>query len=351
VSHGYRAVGWSPFKRRYDAALGAGLVLYFALFSAATLALRPEITLETLLIRAFGTAALALLHLVLAIGPLARLDRRFLLLLYNRRHLGVTAFLCALTHGALAAFQFHAQGDRGLLESLLTTNLRTDSVAQFPFQQLGLAALAILFLMAATSHDFWLAQLSAPVWKALHMGVYLAYALIIAHVALGALQDERSPLLAGALGLGLVALVALHLAAALRERALDREAEASPAPDGFVEVCGVDDIAESRARIVRLAGERVAVFRWEGKIAALSNVCQHQNGPLGEGRILDGCVTCPWHGYQYLPETGASPPPFIERVPTFRTRVVGRRVFVDPRPLPPGTRVEPARFEVRGEGG
>jgi nitrite reductase/ring-hydroxylating ferredoxin subunit len=53
-------------------------------------------------------------------------------------------------------------------------------------------------------------------------------------------------------------------------------------------------------------------------------------------------VTCPWHGYQYQPETGASPPPFTEKVPTFRVRLDGDRVLVDPRPNPPGTRVEPA---------
>ena len=53
-------------------------------------------TIETQLIRALGTCALLLLHVILAIGPLARLDRRFLPLLYNRRHLGVTMFLLAL---------------------------------------------------------------------------------------------------------------------------------------------------------------------------------------------------------------------------------------------------------------
>ena len=348
MGHGYRAVGWSPFKRRYDGVLLGLLSLYLGLFVVATLWLRPEITAETLVLRAFGTAALLLLHVVLAIGPLARLDRRFLPLLYNRRHLGVTMFLCALVHGALATFQFHALGDRPALVSLLTSNLRLDDLGQFPFQQLGFGALLILFLMAATSHDFWLAQLTAPVWKGLHMGVYLAYALLVAHVALGALQDERSPLAAAALGLGVVAVGTLHLAAGWRERRLDRERELAAA-DGFVEVCAVDDIREQRAKVVTLGGERVAVFRYDGRISALSNVCQHQNGPLGEGRILDGCVTCPWHGYQYLPATGASPPPFTEKVPTFRVRAIDRRVFVDPRPLPPGTEVEPARFAPAAE--
>ena len=91
-----------------------------------------------------------------------------------------------------------------------------------------------------------------------------------------------------------------------------------------------------------MSGERVAVFRYDGKVSAISNVCQHQNGPLGEGRIVNGCVVCPWHGYEYRPDTGASPPPFTEKVPTFDVRVVDGRVFVHPKPHVPGTRVEPA---------
>jgi len=87
------------------------------------------------------------------------------------------------------------------------------------------------------------------------------------------------------------------------------------------------------------------VFRYDGKISAISNVCQHQNGPLGEGRIVRDCVVCPWHGYEYLPESGASPAPFTEKVPTFNVRILAGRVLVHPRPNPPGTRVEPAIIE------
>jgi len=66
--------------------------------------------------------------------------------------------------------------------------------------------------------------------------------------------------------------------------------------------------------------------------------------PLGEGKIVFGCITCPWHGYQYQPDTGASPPPFVEKVPTFNVRVKNGRVLVDPKPNPAGTRAEPARI-------
>jgi DMSO/TMAO reductase YedYZ heme-binding membrane subunit/nitrite reductase/ring-hydroxylating ferredoxin subunit len=342
MSHGYRAVGWTPHKKIYDAVLAGAVVLYLGAFVAVGLALDRNATIETQLIRALGTCALFLLHVILAIGPLARLDRRFLPLLYNRRHLGVTMFLVALGHAAFSIVQFHALGDTHPLVSVLVSNTRYDSLSQFPFEALGAIALLILFAMAATSHDFWLANLTAPVWKSLHMLVYVAYALIVLHVALGVLQAERDPVLAALLGAGLATLVTLHLAAGQRERAGDRELAREPDAAGFVEACRLGDIREKRARIVTLAGERVAIFRYDGKVSAISNVCQHQNGPLGEGKIVDGCVTCPWHGYQYLPETGASPPPFTEQVPTFRVRLDGDRVLIDPRPNPPGTRVEPA---------
>lgn len=332
MSQHYRAISWNPQKRRYDAVIAAALVLYVALFVGVGGWVNPNATIETLLIRAFGTAALLLLHVVLLIGPLCRLQPRFLPLLYNRRHLGVTTFVMGLAHGGFALFQFHALGDVNPLVSLLISNRRFDSLANFPFQPLGTIALVILFLMAATSHDFWLKQLSPQMWKRLHMLVYVAYALLIAHVALGVLQAETNPLLSGVLAVGMLAVLIVHLLAAQREHATDRQRHAY-IEAGFVEVCRLAEIPENRARIVSLNGERIAVFKYDGKLAALSNVCQHQNGPLGEGRIIDGCVTCPWHGYQYLPETGASPPPFQERVATYPVKLIDGVVYVNPKPV------------------
>ena len=180
-----------------------------------------------------------------------------------------------LAHGGFALFQFHALGNLNPLVSLFISNPRYGSVADFPFQALGFFALIILFLMAATSHDFWLRNLSAPTWKRLHMLVYLAYALLVAHVVLGALQSETSAALAVALVVALTTVLSLHLAAAFNEKRLDR-AKLQAVGAGFVEVCRVDGIAEKCATIVSLSGERVAVFKYDGKVSAVSNVCQHQ---------------------------------------------------------------------------
>jgi nitrite reductase/ring-hydroxylating ferredoxin subunit/DMSO/TMAO reductase YedYZ heme-binding membrane subunit len=348
MSVGYRAVGWNPNKRRYDRWLATGLLLYLALFVLTTLGLHPHATIETALIRAFGSGAILLLHVILAVGPLCRLDPRFLPLLYNRRHLGVTMFCVALLHGSFALVQYHAFGDRNPFVSLLTADGDWSRLSNFPFQPFGAAALLILFTMAATSHDFWLHNLSAPVWKALHMLVYVAWALLLVHVGFGVLRDEISAGAPIALACGAAGLLTLHLLAARRETRADRGAPPA-APDGWLDACAVDEIPEGRARVVSAGGERVAIFRWEGQVAALSGVCQHQNGPLGEGRVLDGCVTCPWHGYQYLPATGRSPPPFSERVPTFRVAVRDGRVLLDPRPCPAGTPQTPARCVGAGQ--
>ena len=341
MSHAYRAISWNRQKRIYDMVMLTGIAVYLALFVGLGAVIHPNATIETLLIRGFGTCALLLLHIVLIIGPLCRLFPRLLPLLYNRRHLGVTTFMIGLAHGVFAIIQFHGLGNVNPLVSVLVSNTRYTSLANFPFQPLGLIALIILFLMAATSHDFWLANLTAPVWKGLHMLVYVAYGLIIAHVTLGVLQAETSAVLAGVMGVGMTLIFGLHITAAYRERPAD-SAPAGEISDRFVAVCSVDDIPNQRALIVSLSGERVAVFKYDGKVSAISNVCQHQNGPLGEGKIIDGCVTCPWHGYQYKPDSGAAPAPFTEKVPTFHVKVIGQRVFVNPAPNPPGAYFEPA---------
>jgi nitrite reductase/ring-hydroxylating ferredoxin subunit len=162
-------------------------------------------------------------------------------------------------------------------------------------------------------------------------------------VLFGVMQGETDPWVAVLLGIGATTVCGLHLAAALRERRGDRDLTET-AVDGFVDVCSVADIPDRRAVVTCLAGERVAIFRYDGKLSAISNVCQHQNGPLGEGQVVGDCVVCPWHGYEYSPASGAAPAPFTEKVPTFNLRVVDGRVKVDPTPNAPGTFVEPVNL-------
>ena len=220
----YISVQWNRQKKFYDAVLIGGVALYLALFGVVTEKFFPLVTDEIMLMRAFGTAAFLLLHVILCIGPLCRLNPKFLPLLYNRRHAGVTMFLLALIHAVLVITTYHAAGDINPILSIFVSSPINGNATGVPFQPFGFFALVILFLMAATSHDFWLANLSAPVWKSLHMMVYVAYALLILHVTFGVLQGEGSPVYVGAVAFGLVAVVGLHIAAARRETPLKRSA-------------------------------------------------------------------------------------------------------------------------------
>lgn len=349
MSGAYRLVQWNRHKKVYDLVLAAAVGGYLALFMlGGVLLFHPpnDIAPPILLMRALGTCAIVLLHLILIIGPLHRLTPLAAPLLYNRRHLGVTCFLVALLHALVAVGFYGGFGTQHPALALLTHGSFA-SATGFPFEWLGLIALLVFFVMAATSHDFWLKNLSPAVWKAIHMAVYPAYALVLGHIALGVIQSEPSPLYPVLMIVGAMLVTGTHLLAGLRERRADR---ASPAtPDGWLDACAIGDIPESRARIVCARGEeRIAIFRHGDTVSAVSNVCAHQAGPLGEGRIIDGCITCPWHGYQYHPHSGQSPPPFTEKIPTYEVRIAGDRVLVNPRPLPPGTPVPPAPIPTDG---
>ena len=339
----YQAIGWNRQKKIYDRVMLMLIGMYLVVFIVLNVIFRPDITPETLIIRASGSLALVILHVILIIGPLARLDSRFLPLLYNRRHLGVTMFLFAAIHGIFSIIQFHALGSVNPIVSLFTSNTHYGELANFPFQTLGFFALIIFFLMAATSHDFWLNNLSPKVWKSLHMMVYLAYGLIIMHVMLGVVQAENavwSPII---MGLGMMVIIALHLAAGTSQMR-NTPKFSDERRSQYVKVAELDEMEEGRAKMLLVGKENIAVFRYGNKLSAVSNICKHQNGPLGEGRIVNGCIVCPWHGYEYKPEDGTSPPPFKEKVSTYELRLEGSTVWVDPNPKPEGTYVKPLEF-------
>lgn len=98
----YTPVGWNANKIFYDALLVAAVVAYVAIFIMVAQKAGPNPPYDdaTIRMRAFGSCAFLMLSFVLAIGPLARLDPRFLPLLYNRRHFGVATCAVALAHAS-----------------------------------------------------------------------------------------------------------------------------------------------------------------------------------------------------------------------------------------------------------
>ena len=154
------------------------------------------------------------------------------------------------------------------------------------------------------------------------MALYVAYGLVVMHVALGIMQGEPTPAhSADADRRASAASRVLHIVAGWRERAGDRgdALERRRLDRGRAAVCRSPTSARASSRRRAASASRCSATATQ--IGALTNLCAHQNGPIGEGRIIDGCVTCPWHGYQYRLADGCAPPPFTEKLATYRVRI------------------------------
>ena len=221
----YAPVGWNRNKIVYDVVVLAAAVAYILLYIKIAPGFQ-DVTKPTsgaiLRAQAFGTCAFLMLTFILCIGPLARLDARFLPLLYNRRHFGVITCAIAFTHATHVVSIYYSFSPLNKYVAVLASNTSYDRFLGFPFETFGIFALFLLLVLAATSHDFWLRFLTPPIWKAIHISVYVAYAAIVCHVALGSLQSKQSPLLAVIVGLSVVAVTGLHLVAGRIERQKDR---------------------------------------------------------------------------------------------------------------------------------
>lgn len=71
-----------------------------------------------------------------------------------------------------------------------------------------------------------------------------------------------------------------------------------------VEVARTADVPPGTGKTVHVGDRPVALFNVDGTIHAYEGVCLHRGGPVGDGDIEDGVVTCPWHGWQYETATG-----------------------------------------------
>lgn len=67
----------------------------------------------------------------------------------------------------------------------------------------------------------------------------------------------------------------------------------------WVAVGRATDVPLWEGRRLTLDGERIAIFRTEEGVHAVAADCPHQAGPLQDGLVADGCVTCPLHGWRF----------------------------------------------------
>jgi nitrite reductase/ring-hydroxylating ferredoxin subunit/uncharacterized membrane protein len=104
-------------------------------------------------------------------------------------------------------------------------------------------------------------------------------------------------------------------------------------PAQWTPVLADADLRDGQPRTVEVEGVTVLLHRTSGRVQALANTCSHMGGPLDEGTIVDGCVTCPWHGSVFrLADGSIVRGPASSPQPHYDVRVSDGRVEVRAAP-------------------
>lgn len=112
-------------------------------------------------------------------------------------------------------------------------------------------------------------------------------------------------------------------------RAAGVDQSALQAPEDWTAVADEASLEEGRPVLVDAGGSQVMLVRDAGQVRALAARCSHQGGPLHEGEVEDGCVTCPWHSSRFrLADGEALSGPTAHRQPVLQVRVQGGKVEV-----------------------
>jgi nitrite reductase (NADH) small subunit len=99
----------------------------------------------------------------------------------------------------------------------------------------------------------------------------------------------------------------------------------------WVEIGSIEQIPRRGARCVNTPAGKIAVFRTaEDQVFALENRCPHKGGPLSEGIVHGGAVTCPLHNWVFDLATGEAQGADEGQVRTFPVSVVDGRIFMAP---------------------
>lgn len=105
------------------------------------------------------------------------------------------------------------------------------------------------------------------------------------------------------------------------------------AGDEWHDVGSVEALSEKQLRQIKVGRTTLALCHREGQFSAISGVCNHVGGPLGDGRLDGDYVVCPWHNWKFHCRTGEGEPGFEEdRVPAYDTKVENGRVLVNLTP-------------------
>jgi len=97
----------------------------------------------------------------------------------------------------------------------------------------------------------------------------------------------------------------------------------------FVKVAKKSEIPDDTGKLVEVNGQPIALFKVEGKVHAIYQICPHQGGPLDEGGIDGKTIICPWHGWEFDVTSGKCVLNDAIVQPTYKVKEEGEDIYVE----------------------
>ena len=97
----------------------------------------------------------------------------------------------------------------------------------------------------------------------------------------------------------------------------------------FIKVACVTEIPPGARKIVAIDGVEVVLVNLDGKFYAIEDVCTHDGGPLGQGKLDGHALVCPRHGARFDVRTGAAlKMPAVDPASAYEVKVAGEDVLI-----------------------
>ena len=129
-----------------------------------------------------------------------------------------------------------------------------------------------------------------------------------------------------------------------------KEPQAPP----WIDLGSVEELRDRPLREIKAGSLRIALSYRDGQFGAISGICNHVGGPLGDGTLDGEYVVCPWHHYKFHRSSGDGEPGYeADRVPQYALKIENGRVLRQPEAVkaskPPATSAAPigAQAEAR----
>ena len=100
-------------------------------------------------------------------------------------------------------------------------------------------------------------------------------------------------------------------------------------PENWRDLGPIEPLKERSLQQLDIDGRPIALSYQNDQFGAIAGRCLHAGGPLGDGKLQDGYVVCPWHHWMFHRLTGEGRPGYPVAVPRYNLKEENGNLFLD----------------------